>query len=77
MMNTIDPGKAVKLRSFVVLQTAQGTKHAFGRVVSYTDAPTFTIELGDGRQISWRADLCKYADSREIALALGLAWEQS
>ena len=30
-----------------------------GRVVAYTDRPTFTIETDDGERFNWIADLCR------------------
>jgi hypothetical protein len=77
MTDTI-PAEAVERRAFVVAQLAtDGSPHAFGRVVSYTDRPTYQIELADGRQISWVADLCRYAEPDEIEIHLGLSWGKS
>jgi hypothetical protein len=37
---------------------AGGGSYGKGRVISYTDRPTVTIEREDGTRFSWIADLC-------------------
>ena len=38
-----------------------------GRVVAYTDRPTFTIETDYGEHFNWIADLCRPATQPEGA----------
>ncbi len=41
-----------------------------GKVISYTDAPTFEIEHPDGSRFSWRADLCRKPTTEELERTL-------
>lgn len=40
-------------------RTAQGEPHGHGRVIAYTDRPTYVIERPDGTRFSWLATLCE------------------
>lgn len=54
-----------------IAKTAQQSKQGEGKVISYCDAPTVTIQMIDGSQMNWRADLCEFSewtDKDEIEL---------
>lgn len=36
--------------------------YSFGKVVSYTDRPTYLLERPDGSRFSWLAELCERQD---------------
>jgi hypothetical protein len=46
---------------------AGGGSFGRGRVVSYTDRPTVTIQREDGTRFSWIADLCTTAEAEPVA----------
>jgi hypothetical protein len=53
-----DPKKWVETGQRVEAHYAIGDEvAATGKVISYCDAPTVTIETDDGRRVSWRVDL--------------------
>lgn len=51
----------------VVVKTAQGDIVGVGECVCGTTAPTLGINLPDGRQIHWRADLCEITGEEAAA----------
>lgn len=84
-MTKLDPSEAVGRRTFVAAETRNDAifkdpteaVYALGRVISYTDAPTYTIERPDGTRFSWRADLCRPATESEVAGLLHEALDQN
>lgn len=50
------------LNRLVVARTLQGDFHAIGRVVSYSDHPTITIETPSGERVHWATSLCDVVD---------------
>lgn len=50
------------LGRLVVARTAPGNTVCVGECVAYCDAPSVTIQLPDGTQTHWRADLCQVVD---------------
>lgn len=71
-MSNLDPSEAVGGRMFVAAESRSPLTdiYGFGRVISYTDAPTYTIEQPDGTRFSWRADLCRPASEAELTQLL-------
>lgn len=70
-MSGLDPSEAVTQRTFVAAETrTESMIQAYGRVIGYTDAPTYIIEKPDGTQLTWRADLCRPATESEVARLL-------
>ena len=54
------PAEAVSRMAPVIAKSGyDGSEHDRGRVIAYTDRPTFTIQREDGTQFSWIADLCE------------------
>jgi hypothetical protein len=47
------------LNKIYVARTGQGSIHAVGRCVAYTEHPTVQLVLANGEQIHWRADMCE------------------
>ncbi len=47
------------LGKIVVGRTALGEVQFVGQCVSFTDAPTVTVNLPDGSQAHWHAELCE------------------
>ena len=56
-----------QLGHVVRAKTGPGEIHAEGVVVTYYDAPAFTIETAAGRRITWKASLCEAMDGWEQA----------
>lgn len=50
------------LGKLVVVKWATGEFHSVGVCISYTDRPTIGVELPDGSQMNWIADLCEVKD---------------
>ncbi|MEM6326364.1 MAG: hypothetical protein AAF791_04530 [Bacteroidota bacterium] len=48
-----------------VVRVNRGGSSELARVVSYTDRPTFGLQLQDGRHITWQAGLCEEATHEE------------
>lgn len=54
-------GMADVLGKTLIVKFATGDLRAVGKCVSYCSAPTVTVELASGEQITWRMDLCSIA----------------
>jgi hypothetical protein len=57
----IDPHVAVRdslqVEARYAPAEADGLTFSVGRVIAYTEVPTFVIERRDGSRFSWRADM--------------------
>lgn len=58
------------LNKLVVVRNATGDIRGIGICISYTDRPTIGVNLSDGTQIDWIADLCAVYDIGEDAVDL-------
>jgi hypothetical protein len=56
-------GKTVTARTAAIPSALVCT----GKVISYCEAPTITIEMPDGTRVHWRADLCEEVKQEEIS----------
>lgn len=62
------------LNKLVTIRDAQGGLVGIGHCISYTDEPTIGVNLADGSQVHWIADLCDVSDLKEDAVeALAMA----
>ncbi len=63
-MNMSDPTQMIG-RNVIAKYGNNSGIHGSGRVVSYTDKPTYTIARGDGTRFSWIAELVAPISQRD------------
>jgi hypothetical protein len=73
----VEMDEVVGRRAFVVAETAQGDEHGQGRVIAWTDRPTFIIERADGTRFSWICDMCRPASTKELLALLNRFVDQA
>jgi hypothetical protein len=54
------------LGRMVTLRTADGQPHKTGQMVCYCPVPSVTINLLDGTQAHWRADMCGLSSPEDL-----------